>query len=83
MLAKCVTLVVKMASDTTGRMVFIVRTLFKCEGVVQVQRNYEREFNVLEAPSRICVMSLVQKFEESVFVFDVLKGERLFIRLQY
>jgi hypothetical protein len=48
MLVKCVTLVVKMASDITQRMVFIVKPLFTCQSVVQVQRNYGRDFNLLK-----------------------------------
>jgi hypothetical protein len=60
MLAKgLTTLVAQMAC------VFIVKTLFKCESVVQVHVNYAQDFNVRGAPSQNCVMSLVHKFDEN------------------
>jgi hypothetical protein len=59
MLVKCVTtLDVQMASDSTEWMVLIVKTLLKCESVIQVQRHYGRDCNVPDTHSRNCVMKI-------------------------
>jgi hypothetical protein len=53
---------------------FIIKTFYQTCSFVTVQRQFQRKFNTRQAPARLAISRLVQKFESTGSVCDNKKG---------